>query len=388
MNDHAPWTVILYMAAGRDVEVQAREDLAEVRAGAAESGARVYLLHDGIEGCRREIWEGGRRRLELLRQDVNIGDPDSLARALREAEGALPSPRRALVMWGHATGWVGRSTPSDQLPLEQRPQVAGWGPAEVMDRPDALVMPDPQTGDWLDTGELREGLAVGRGDRPLDLLALDACHMAGVELLARVAPHAALVVASADRMSAGAWAYDELVRSLAAPGATAEGAAELIVRGYRRAMTGDRAPRSLVAVRPERLVGVMQRLDVLGEALLKAGDWGHRRLPSAIAQAAVRPYGERGYYGHDVADLPKVLERAQVPAPELALAREVVAAAGCACVTRWVSGDPSARLGLSLFLGAEGGLPEEYTDVVPAEGGWLRFLRTAWGVGGEGAPPA
>lgn len=382
MNDAAPWTVLLYMAAGRDVEKEAREDRAEVLARSRSSGVGVYLLFDGPAGCERRAWSGGREQLAVEGEDLNVGDPRSLVRALAESEALGGRGPRALVVWGHGTGWVGRSTPSDQPPLGPGSRETGRTKGAVLDRPAGLVAPDPQTGDWLDTAEVEQALEAGLGDRPLGLLALDACHMAGVELLARLAPQAEVIVASADRMAAGAWAYDELLRTLAEPGAGAEQAARVITESYRGAMARDGASRSIVAVRGPMVVGVMRRLDELGDTLVAGGGWQGGRLRRAIDAAGVVPYGDRAYYGYDLADVVKVLACAGAPEGALALARLAVADAERACCARWVGDAASGRVGLSVFLGHEAVVPAEYADVVPVAHGWQRFLRAAWGQGG------
>lgn len=380
----AEWAVLLYMGADKEVATEARADVEELDRAAHLRKANVYRLFDHPGGCERRVWVRGEERGAAESTEVNMGDPDSLARGLGEAARTFGAARRALVIWGHGTGWVGQSTPTRRD--GEPPAAQAWYRGDI-DTPNGLVVRDPQTGDYLDTRELDQALGAACADGPLGLLGLDACHMAGVETLARLARHADLIVASADRMVAGAWDYGELVRVLARRGADAVAAAVVLAEGYGRAVAADPRPRSLVALRAADARELVGRLDALGGALVAEGGWADGRLPRALAAAAVEPYGDRTFYGYDLVDLVQVLACAQVSAASLALARAMAEVAVKACAARWVSAERPDRVGLSVYLGDRSGVPTEYDAVLPREHGWQRFLRGAWPQR-EGAPPA
>lgn len=408
MNEGPPWAAVLYMAAGPDVEAEADADAGAFAAAAEATCLPAFRLIDRREqGIELTAWRGGRPRQILGPAHANVGDPAVLAGALAEARGLLGPATRGLVIWGHGSGWVGGGIPSDQPALEPGDEVGLGPPAEALDEPERFVGVDPQLGDGLELPELAQALRHAAGDGPLAILGLDACRMGQLETLAYLADHVGLVVASADRVVAGAWPFAAFVEALAAPGVDAARAGRVLVEGYGARLragglpgpgggpaaleppgSADPEPRSLLLVDTRTLAAAMSTLDHLGDALLEDGPWVPGRLARAMCSAGVQAYGGSAWYGHDVAVLPPVLRAAGVGERGLALAEALCGEVASARRAAWLWGGPDGRLGVSVYLGAEGPVPRAYTDVVPPGHGWLRFLGVAWGVGAQGAPPA
>lgn len=138
--------------------------------------------------------------------ETNTGDPQVLEEFLAFGVSTYPSERHALVIWNHGSGVyvpeekpalsMSRScgpTASDTIP----PQPNGPLPAisEPGPRPNPLgfgLAHDDQSGDCLDTTELERVLATGHRllGRKIDLVGMDACLMAMLEIAWQLRDHA------------------------------------------------------------------------------------------------------------------------------------------------------------------------------------------------------
>jgi len=150
--------------------------------------------------------------------EVNMADGDSLVDFVTWAIDTFPADKHVLILSDHGMGWPG-----------------GWTDPDPGVRGDHNI-PLAQNGDQMFLMEMDQALGEIRDRTGLDkfeIVGLDACLMAHVEVYEALAPHARYAVASQETEPALGWAYtgflDALVRN---PGMSGADLSRLIVQSY------------------------------------------------------------------------------------------------------------------------------------------------------------
>ena len=207
------WTVFVYLAADNNLEAEALADIEEMSEAANTrflvlldrspdfSSGEVADLGDFDGTAWLDIQDGEIEAHEV--DEVNTGDPETLAAFLADGYEAAPDGHHALVVWNHGGGWRG----------------AAWD--------------DSTDGDRLEVAELASGIADGlerAGVDALDLIGFDACNMATYEVAASLAPHAAYLLASEETEPGTGWNWTDLATP--AHGTTTRDLAAAVIDGY------------------------------------------------------------------------------------------------------------------------------------------------------------
>jgi len=169
------------------------------------SDTRLFQAREDPAGENIDIvsWELSCPELGLgsgITRELNMGDPATL-RGFREfASRRYPADRTAVILWGHGTGY--RST------AYTNPEgVGGWKGVTV----DFTSAEDP-----LSTSEIRTALeAAPETSRP-DVLALDSCYGALLEVAYEVRDTCDVMIASEERVPASGWDYRNLLTRFSA----------------------------------------------------------------------------------------------------------------------------------------------------------------------------
>ncbi|MBL8613980.1 MAG: hypothetical protein JNM72_00075 [Deltaproteobacteria bacterium] len=297
--DPIPWRVLVYMVGDNDLEGWVKHDLDELEQGLpddAQVGALV--LADRAEGFATNDGDWTDTRLFRIVPDekaravdspaieewgeANMADPATLEAFLDRADALMPAEHTILVLWNHGTSWT--ATAGEGPP----PPGFGW---------------DEQSGDDLSisSGELQAGLhaAVERNGR-FDVVAFDACNMAGWEVGLSLQPAAEVMVAAQTTVGMQGLQYTPLIEALRAdptqdaPSVAAAMAAAAVRGGGERTFS---------AIDLDRLPAVSAVLDGLAEdALSDPKAWD--RLLVARAAAGSPEAGARWRLSFlDAADL-------------------------------------------------------------------------------------
>ena len=254
----AAWTVMVYMAADNDLYRWALQDLQEMRDSGigAKSKVNVVVLFDGggetrycslQEGKVLDIWSGT--------TNLNTGDGGTLAAFIQFVRERYPARRYALILWNHGAGW--------------RNPVKGvcW---------DASA-----GGDYLTLPELASALQAG-GVR-FNLIGMDACLMAMVEVAYEIRNYGDILVASQASEPADGWDYKRLFRRLAqSPTMSPTALAQEIVRSYFAYYGGGSV--TLSVIRLSRIGALAQAISGLAQWFLRSG----KDFP-ALSDRAVSP---------------------------------------------------------------------------------------------------
>ena len=252
----AQWTVLTYIAAHNDLDEFGRRSLAEILSVGSTPEVTLAVLFDGTQGATRYVaGEPGTAALQEPLGEFDSGSPAGLLDTARWAFEEHPAERYALVLWSHGTGW--RPEEIRQIARQTRgdASVDGAEATERATRPGSLalfrttlarllqpptpaeraVLFDDGTSHSLDTLQLAEVVAdiaqiVGQ---PLDLLGMDACLMATLEVAYQVQPSVRYLVASEELVPGFSWPYQDLYSQLRSnPSQSADRFATNVVRHY------------------------------------------------------------------------------------------------------------------------------------------------------------
>lgn len=256
MPNKAKWTVLTYIAAHNNLDRFGRKSLSEILNVGSNPEVVLTALYDGqIGGARYVMGEPGKVSWQETLGSFDSGDPDELIATAKLFFGSNPADHYGLILWSHGTGWMpgeiekvaAEARPSSQTDAAEMRERAGMPGSRTLFRSTlrAILKPerarerailfDDGTGHSLDTIELARvtdeiAQAIGQ---PLDLLGMDACLMANVEVAYEIRKSVGFLVASEELVPGHSWPYQDIFKSLQAePGQSGADFATSIVNRY------------------------------------------------------------------------------------------------------------------------------------------------------------
>ena len=238
------WTIMIFMAGDNDLEGAAHADLIEMtRAGKSDQVNVVAEFDSRRDGTRRyEAHNGWLQMAGKPLEETNTGDPAVLTRFIRWARIHYPAEKEMLVIWNHGTGW--EDIPSDfkwskirdatgrQL-LRRALFTSTIETVQQATIGERAIAADASSRDFLDNRELQKALVDALDGHPLDVLGMDACLMACVEVAYQIRDQARYLVASQELEPKIGWPYDLILGALyARPVMSARELSGLIVEAY------------------------------------------------------------------------------------------------------------------------------------------------------------
>ncbi|OQA79686.1 MAG: Clostripain precursor [bacterium ADurb.Bin243] len=232
------WTFMVYMNADNDLESAGIKDINEMEK--VGSGPAINIIvqcdrspeYDESNGN----WVGSRRffiqkdsdfakinskEIANLGDSVDMGDPAVLTDFIRWGVKNYPAKKYALVIWNHGSGW--------------KFQNARFSPVKG-------ISYDESSGNHLDNFKLTSALSEGvkiNGGRKFDIIIMDACLMAMVEIAYQIKDCAKVYIASEEVAPADGMPYDSIMAGLAAnPGAGEKEFSAAIIENYVRSYRG------------------------------------------------------------------------------------------------------------------------------------------------------
>jgi hypothetical protein len=375
----ASWTLMLYWAADADIESDLLRELARIRSTTLPDNVRIVAMVDRADSRDASLLDLRPRRGSCetsLPLEPNTGDPAVLGE-LFDLALASPSDRYALVMKGHGYGYTGLCF-DDHL---------GQNPTNKDDRLSVTDLADAVS-----------TFARRRGSK-LDLLFMDACYMAHVEVLALLGASTDVVVASADTLLTETVCYESFIREA---GVTADPRtlARTIVDASLRWSEDPRWHLRRAACEPGRLHGIVASFDgaKLGEVARPLEDFADslgrkllnddEKLRVASARANAEGYEDSSghrtsqidittYRHRDVGDLcEQVMARWPDSDPAHATAAALLERLRAATLAPASAGSDCPRgTGLTIhFPFGPGDKKDPYPDVVGATSKWLAFV--------------
>ncbi len=255
LPDRAKWTVMVYLAAGNDLETVGIQDINEMEIIGSTREVNIVVQMDRIpfsalnklglgtyDDSSNNNWTGTRRYYitqdsdpniinSKLIQDLgekNMGDPETLKNFAQWAIERYPAERYMLILWNHGGGFRSIEASRDicwdyNFGLNSR-----------------ITMP-----------QLEEAMAFIYNllGKEIDIIGMDACFMAMVEVAYQIKDFAQIMIASQAIIPADGWQYDYIMGSLiTSPEQTTEQFASEIVNSYYMQYAGSSRNITLSAV--------------------------------------------------------------------------------------------------------------------------------------------
>jgi hypothetical protein len=252
----ARWTVLVYIAAHNNLEKLGQRSLEQILGVGSTPSLNLAALYDHGGGATRCIMGlPGQAEIVETITEFDSGDPKSLLEMVRWSYELCPAERYALILWSHGSGWspkeiekVARQARGDWAVSEneaiERSTTSGRTAlfrttlARVLqqDTPaERAICFDDGTEHALDTLQLEQVAKEAQAiiDQPLDLLGMDACLMANLEVAYQLRNNVRYLVASEELVPGYSWPYNTILGALnSKPDMQANELAALIVRHY------------------------------------------------------------------------------------------------------------------------------------------------------------
>ncbi len=199
------WTCILYFAGDNFLDWFTQQNLEELREGTAGTTGYSYDVRTVVLADRTDkgghLYEARRGYLlELPIEDINpswkgkelnTGDPQTLVTFATWAIKNLPAQNYLLLLGGYGEGWMGMLHDFNN----------GQGAVDILglsELEEAL-------------GPVVETIKKVNGKDKIDILGLDACYMAMVEVLFSIKGYARYVIASENEEALDGWPYGDVL---------------------------------------------------------------------------------------------------------------------------------------------------------------------------------
>jgi hypothetical protein len=196
------WTIMVYEDGDNNLEPAGVHDMNEMETVGSTDQINVIVQFDRCAGydTTNGDWEGCKRFYVTQDSDpniissaeladlgeVNMGDPQTFINFTTWAVDHYPARRYLVVFWDHGGGWHG----------------ACW---------------DDTDADHLDLDNISTGLSALKGHlgRPVDVVGMDVCLMAGIEIIYQLRGLCDVAVLSGTTEPDDGWPYDWILPALA-----------------------------------------------------------------------------------------------------------------------------------------------------------------------------
>ena len=291
---------MIYVATHSNVASWGQKSIDNIKAATLGEDVQVVIQQTTPDGTTRMHVKGGQTEKTPMGEDVDSGDAGTLVAFAKWGKEVAPSKRYALVLWSHGSGWepaeiqgikLERSVSQPMTESEFTERSADSSSFHIFFTPSMrqIVEQDTEferdiafdngTGHSLDTVELGKALDDIKDElgQPVNLLGMNACLMATVEVLYEVRDSAEVYVASEELMPAESWPYKEILTKLGKkPKMDEVELGKLIVDRYTAAFKDDTAEQmekrhidgtTLTAVRVGRVEELAAKTKTLAQRL-------------------------------------------------------------------------------------------------------------------------
>lgn len=374
------WTVVIYMAADLDsrsnLNRRGYENLRSLGlAGGGDAQINVVALADLPSQPTRyyEIVAGAtesalvdRTPAALSGRNLNTGDPQTFVDFMGFVGQSYPAQQYALILWSHGAGWLG------------------------------LQQDETANDDWS-MAELRAALSGGLarlGAPRYDLVLMDACHMAQLEVALEIDDLADYLVASAERVEPDSFPYQPILSGLKAnpsqaPSQLAIAMVSAYGAYYGRTGPGYYPQHTASAIRlGQHMEALKAQVEALASALLVTASTRGGEI-TLTARRAAWPYRnpsfiDLGDFARAVRDNPNIVDAGVKSAAD-----GVIAALepGGVILARTAGDRATAATGMSIYFPEDPGKGRRKTPTLqagpasePVEPGYerLRIAATSW----------
>ena len=273
--EEAKWTVMVYLAAGNDLETVGIQDINEMEMVGSTKDVNIVVQMDRIpfsalnklglgiyDDDSNNNWTGTRRYYitqdmnpniinSTLKMDLgekNMGDPETLKDFAQWSIQNYPAQRYMLVLWNHGGGFRSSEIISRDI---------CWDYNFGLDR---ITMPQLEDALFFIYGQL---------GKEIDIIGMDACYMGMIEVAYQVKDYAQIMVASEASVPGDGWQYDAVMESFVAnPNQNANQFASEIVDCYYHQYSGTGGNVTLSAVDLSQIDNLAGQISGLAQAVI------------------------------------------------------------------------------------------------------------------------
>ena len=218
-NGQPDWTIMVFLNGDNDLEGSAIRDLNEMEQAGSTENVKIIVQFDRSEGwwdngqfyddTSNGNWQSAKRYLVTQDTDldsinsteiqdlgeVDMGDPDCLRDFATWGIANYPANHYALIIWDHGSGWK----------LAKR-----------FLTPIKAISSDWESGNRISMDELRTALAdiVTTSSTNIDIIGLDACLMAMLEVDYQIMDYGSIRVGSEETEPGDGWEYNTTLTAL------------------------------------------------------------------------------------------------------------------------------------------------------------------------------
>ena len=284
------WTIMIYMAGDNDLNSFCWKDLAELKSVGSNDQLNIVVQIDTYRAKltrRYFVTKHQTREKDVIQRlkETNTGDPKVASAFFDWAIRNYPAQRYLAGFWNHGSGidetdvYAGTRGARGDGKARAKERVAASRPVRralfsttrraILSRRTRAIAFDDSAKDFLDNKELATVVAniAAAAGHPVDILGLDACLMAMVELAFEMRKSAGVVVGSQELEPGDGWPYNKVAATIAAkPSITARELASRIVRDYVSSYTDDSVTQS--AIDTSAVATLVRATDELASALI------------------------------------------------------------------------------------------------------------------------
>lgn len=263
-NHVADWTILIYAQANNSLSKFAHRNFAD--AAAVGSGKKLNLLVQWFQPGKNGVWrykiEKGRMNLDVCLPTQTDGNKsEDLVDSVRWAATKYPSKNFSLILWNHGLGIIDPlwGSPIMFIPphiIAQNPkiQIAGIttpdlspdiASADLEKDVDRMIetylhrgiLFNERSRTYMNNQTLSHALSTIKNDvlyKKIDVLGMDACLMAMIEVGYQIKDFAHYMVASQEVELAYGWDYKSFLSALIHSSTTPLSFAQTIVRSYEK----------------------------------------------------------------------------------------------------------------------------------------------------------
>jgi hypothetical protein len=213
INTSKQWTFLVYLAADNNLEGAAVDDFIEMATAGSSPGVNIVVQFDRNPGydTRYDDWAGTKRyyitsgmtptsaNAVMDLGELNMGDPANLQNFVTWAKTYYPASKYALVLWNHGGGF--------------QPMAGGDIDRDVVQ---GVAWDDSNGNDYLSNLEISTVLAAttANGVNKIELLGMDACLMAQMEVYQHIKAYAKAAAGSEETEPGDGWPYHTILADL------------------------------------------------------------------------------------------------------------------------------------------------------------------------------
>ena len=346
------WTFLVYMAGDNNLEAAGIDDINEMEeAGGSSDDINVVVQFDRISrhDSSNKDWTSTKRfyikdgrtsdlieSLELMDLgETNCGNPEVLKDFLTWGAKNFPAEHYAVIIWNHGSGWkeddiYRRFVDHRKIILDKRKSghrvIKNFNKSQLQrvifistifqgmnyDDVRKSIGYDDSNRDFLDNKELQQVLSYFNKiiQKKVDILGMDACMMAMIEVAYQNKDYIEYMVASEETEPGDGWPYHQIIKILNSnPKLTPEDFSKMIVDEYIDSYP-DRTNVTQSSISTKHLDKLTNSISDLAVSLTDNIDLYSSELKEIIRNV-------KSYYDYDYVDLKNFVELVNVYIPEL-----------------------------------------------------------------------